>query len=240
MQTYFDNEKSEITKSSWLALDHFSSQTQTNLKKDLIRSFSEEGDIVFDLFLGSGETMFACHETKRNGISITDDSNLYFEINEKIKNLESQLQLSDYGCRQNSKHLLLKSKLKDFDYLWQQYKLPNIDLVVSFLPNWKSLKKLGKGLYQTGFEGDLCPSKLIGKILTELKSKIKSGAYIILLVENNYVEDKFNDFSGMLSQQLNKEFLFKGEKIICVKSKAGESKFSINHKNLLFFRKVEI
>ncbi|MBT3451223.1 hypothetical protein HN448_04600 [archaeon] len=232
--------KLEIIRSSSLILDNFNSQSKIKLKKELIKQFSEEGNIIFDPFLNLGETLFACHETKRNGISMTEDSNSYFEVNEKIKKLESQLQLSNYGCKQNSKHLLLKNKLKDFDYIWQQYKLPKIELIVTFLPNWKSLQKLSKEMNRTDYEYDLNPTKLIVKILTELKNKIKHGAYIILLVENNYLEDKYNNFSGRLSLELEKEFLFKGEKMVCIKNKINESKFSINHKNLLFFRKFEI
>ncbi len=48
-----------------------------NLVKDHILSWSNEGDIILDPFLGSGTTLKMCYETNRNGIG--------FEINPKYE-----------------------------------------------------------------------------------------------------------------------------------------------------------
>lgn len=49
------------------------------LLEDLIKTFSNENDLVVDLTMGSGTTMIACQNTKRNGIGIELDKD-YFEI----------------------------------------------------------------------------------------------------------------------------------------------------------------
>jgi len=52
------------------------------LLEDLIKTFSNEGDLVVDLTMGSGSTGVACVNTKRNFIGIEKDDT-YFEIAKK-------------------------------------------------------------------------------------------------------------------------------------------------------------
>jgi site-specific DNA-methyltransferase (adenine-specific) len=52
------------------------------LLEDLIKTFSNEGDLVVDLTMGSGSTMVACKNNNRNGIGI-EMNNEYFSIAEK-------------------------------------------------------------------------------------------------------------------------------------------------------------
>lgn len=52
------------------------------LLEDLIKTFSNEGNLVVDLTMGSGSTGVACKNTKRNFIGIEMDDK-YFEIAEK-------------------------------------------------------------------------------------------------------------------------------------------------------------
>ena len=60
------------------------------LLEDLIKTFSNEGDLVVDLTMGSGSTGVACLNTNRNFIGIELDGK-YFEIaKERIENHEVQ------------------------------------------------------------------------------------------------------------------------------------------------------
>ena len=52
------------------------------LLEDLIKTFSNENDLVVDLTMGSGSTGVACKNTNRNFIGIEKDDK-YFEIAEK-------------------------------------------------------------------------------------------------------------------------------------------------------------
>ena len=106
-----DFDKKFLSTSSWFEVDQLTSSTERALKRELILNFTEKGSIIFDTFLRKGETLFACHDLKRNGISLTNNNEKFEEVNEKIRILESQLQLSDYGSKQKSKQVLLKSKI---------------------------------------------------------------------------------------------------------------------------------
>ena len=61
---------------------HHPTQKPVLLLEDLIKTFSNENDLVVDLTMGSGSTMVACKNTNRNGIGIEKDEN-YFNIAKK-------------------------------------------------------------------------------------------------------------------------------------------------------------
>ena len=61
--------------------------------ENIIRHSSNEGDLVLDLFMGSGTTGEACLKTNRRFIGI-DNDNRYFEIAQKrIKDAQQQMRL---------------------------------------------------------------------------------------------------------------------------------------------------
>lgn len=70
---------------------HHPTQKPVLLLEDLIKTFSNENDLVVDLTMGSGSTGVACKNTNRDFIGIEQDEN-YFNIAEKrIKETEYKL-----------------------------------------------------------------------------------------------------------------------------------------------------
>jgi len=61
---------------------HHPTQKPVLLLEDLIKTFSNEGDLVVDLTMGSGSTLVACKNTNRNGIGI--------EMNDEYFNIASE------------------------------------------------------------------------------------------------------------------------------------------------------
>ena len=61
---------------------HHPTQKPVLLLEDLIKTFSNENDLVVDLTMGSGSTGVACKNTNRNFIGIEKDEN-YFKIAEQ-------------------------------------------------------------------------------------------------------------------------------------------------------------
>lgn len=76
------NYKSNILKYKKDYDGHHPTQKPVLLLEDLIKTFSNENDIVVDLTMGSGSTLVACKNTNRNGIGI-EMNDEYFSIAEK-------------------------------------------------------------------------------------------------------------------------------------------------------------
>ena len=71
--------KSNILKYKKDYTGHHPTQKPVLLLEDLIKTFSNEGDLVVDLTMGSGSAGVACVNTKRNFIGI-EQGNSYFNI----------------------------------------------------------------------------------------------------------------------------------------------------------------
>jgi site-specific DNA-methyltransferase (adenine-specific) len=74
--------KSNIFKYDRSDVGHHPTQKPVLLLEDLIKTFSNENDLIVDLTMGSGSTGVAAKNTNRNFIGIEQDDN-YFEIAKK-------------------------------------------------------------------------------------------------------------------------------------------------------------
>jgi len=67
---------------------HHPTQKPVLLLEDLIKTFSNENDLVVDLTMGSGSTGVACKNTNRNFIGIEKDENYFNIAQSRIKGTE--------------------------------------------------------------------------------------------------------------------------------------------------------
>lgn len=68
-------------------------QKPVALLEYLIKTYSNEGDTILDNTMGSGSTMVACVNTKRNGIGIEFDDNYFKIAQERVKQAQAQITL---------------------------------------------------------------------------------------------------------------------------------------------------
>lgn len=68
-------------------------QKPVALLEYLINTYSNEGDTILDNTMGSGSTMVACVNTKRNGIGIELDDNYFRIAQERVQHAQIQLKL---------------------------------------------------------------------------------------------------------------------------------------------------
>lgn len=236
----YNSNKGKLSSKSWIMLDSLSPKKSLGLKMQLIESFSQEGNLIFDPFLSQGESLIACHNLKRNGISMTTNNIWRSEVKGKLKKIESQLQLGEFGAKQTSKQLILDSPLKDLGYVWQQYSLPNLDLVVSFLPSVPSLQRIAKELYPGQ---NVTMLDFLERTFTKLKEHVKNGSYLIFLLGNEKHKGTYFEFAWDFAAMMKKHYKFYGEKVVCLESNASSHDLrdmSMNHKYLLVFRKMDI
>lgn len=69
-------------------------QKPTELCEWLIKSFSNEDDVVLDFCMGSGTTVIACINTKRHYIGIEKDADIFKIAEERIENYASSFNSS--------------------------------------------------------------------------------------------------------------------------------------------------
>mgnify|MGYP003126052407 CR=1 FL=1 len=79
--------KSNILKYKKDYTGHHPTQKPILLLEDLIKTFSNENDLVVDLTMGSGSTGVACVNTKRDFIGIEMDENYFNIAEQRINNL---------------------------------------------------------------------------------------------------------------------------------------------------------
>jgi len=82
----------DIANSNSLGKKH-PTQKPVGLFEYLIRTYTNEGDLVFDGFGGSGTTAIAAHKAKRNFIVIEKERKYYDLSVERLKNEMAQLRL---------------------------------------------------------------------------------------------------------------------------------------------------
>jgi len=95
----YKNPKSIITFSNANNKNKFNpTQKPIELFKWLIKSYSNENQLVLDCFGGSGTTAIACLETNRKYILFENNPQYFKIINNRIKSAKSQTQLSNESC----------------------------------------------------------------------------------------------------------------------------------------------
>jgi len=83
--------KSNILKYKKDYNGHHPTQKPVLLLEDLIKTFSNEGDLVVDLTMGSGSTGVACKNTNRNFIGIEQDEKYFRIATERINAIKYEL-----------------------------------------------------------------------------------------------------------------------------------------------------
>lgn len=68
-------------------------QKPSALLEYLIKTYSNEGDLILDNCSGSGTLAIACHNTRRNFICIEKDKDYYEKSVERLRNAQAQLKL---------------------------------------------------------------------------------------------------------------------------------------------------
>jgi len=234
-----------------------------NLIEDFIKFFTKRDAVVFDPFLGTGSTLVACYNTQRNGIGIELQKKYADIAKERITRVEGQTQLTDRGVEKPCKQLVLEGNSSSLDYIWQQYALPQIDLVMTSPPYGPMLNKKGlaakerenKGL-DTKYSDD--PEDLgnakdyddflikLTSIFVKLKPYVKDGAYLAVILQNYMHKGEYKMLAWDFTREMAKHYQLRGERIWCQDNKTlfpYGYKYSfvpnVHHHYCLIFKKIE-
>lgn len=90
---YYPQSVIDITNGDRTSENDHPTQKPVGLFEYLIRTYTNEGDLVFDGFGGSGTTAVACHKSKRNFIVIEKEKKYFDLATRRLANERTQLSL---------------------------------------------------------------------------------------------------------------------------------------------------
>lgn len=259
----------DVKESSWLVVDgrkkDISEEVEGHpatfppeLIEKFIRFFTKECQNVLDPFLGTGNTLRACYNTKRNcyGIELNDK---YFEYAKKRgEEILSQSRLTDEDIE--------LSVIHDDAMNIDEISIPEIDFVITSPPYWNMLHKSRgnikstqkrrkeKGL-DTIYGDDVrdfgniesYPIYLdkIESLFKKIHGKLKKGGHIVIIVQN--IRDDNGDMIPVawdIGKALSKQYRLMQEYIWCQDQKflgcwgyPSEYVSNVHHHYCLVFQK---
>lgn len=196
-----------------------------SLVKEFIEFFTKEGQWVFDPFLGTGSTLIAAGETKRNAVGIELQKKYFDTAVRRVKKGKFKSKLIPLkGNSLNSKELISKSKIP----------VKKFDFVITSPPYWNQLER--NSIRQTkrkdsGLDTKYSKNKNdIGNIadyekFLETQAEVfdvawdltKDGGYLTIITNNVYFESKLYplafDTATSLTKRGKKSWTLKDEKI---------------------------
>ncbi|MBU1680177.1 MAG: site-specific DNA-methyltransferase [Bacteroidetes bacterium] len=195
-----------------------------SLVAEFIKFFSKENEWVFDPFLGTGSTLIAAGENKRNGIGIEINEKYFGTCQKRIENLSSTQKLIPLlGSSFDINSILKKNKIDR-----------QIDYTITSPPYWNQLERNNirqkprseKGLdtkYSTS-KDDIGNEKdyynfieLQAQVFDNVFDITKNKGYLTIITNNVYCEGKLfplaYDTAISLTKRGKKSWVLKDEKI---------------------------
>ena len=235
-----------------------------NMIENFAKFFTKSGGIVFDPFLGTGSTLIACHNSKRNGIGIELQQKYADIAKERLKILEEQLKLNPEGAGLQCKQLVITGNSSQTPELWKEYQLPLIDLVITSPPYGPMLNKKGLASKEREEQGlDLKYSedkedlgnakdyeeflKRLMEIFIKIKLLLKEEAYLVIILQNYMNKGDYITLAWDFAKEMSKYYQLRGERIWCQDNKTLYPygyRYSfvpnVHHHYCLIFKKIGI
>jgi len=231
--------------------------------EEFISFFTKTGQVVFDPFLGTGSTLVAAYNTKRKGIGIELQTKYANIARERIKTLQSQMQLGALGAEQKYQQLVIEGNSAKLDEVWETLGLEQIDLVMTSPPYGPMLQK--KGLASKKREDKQLDTQYsddandlgnaesyedfidrLLQIFISLKSKINVGGHLVVILQNYMHKGEYITLAWDFAIRMKKHYQFRGERIWCQDNKTlfpYGYKYSfvpnVHHHYCLVFKKIE-
>lgn len=207
-----------------------------SLITNFVKFFTKKGEWVLDPFLGTGSTLLACRESRRNGIGI-EINKKYVDISRKritfnpelgsfVNDLEKTQQIIIQGDSRNLKEILEKQGIKKIDFCitsppyWNQLKRNNI--------RQKDRKEKDLDtVYSEDNERDIGNiddyKKFIEEqriIFKEIYEITKDKGYLVIITNNVFFEGRLYPLAFDTATSLSDLWVLKDEKIWCQDDKA--------------------
>jgi DNA modification methylase len=201
-----------------------------SLAQEFIEFFTKNGQVVFDPMAGTGSTLVAALRCGRHGYGI-ELNPAYAGIARQV--IADERQLLDQAANGLESVVITGDSLESTSLLAEN-NAPMIDYVITSPPYWDMLHARGAETQRQRREDDSLdvfysenPHDLgnihdydvflerLTRIYAGIKSCIKPGAYLTIIVKNIKKEGKIYPLAWDLAQELSKYYTLKDEKIWC-------------------------
>ena len=213
-------------------LDH-PAKFPEELVKHLVRFFSKKGEWILDPFVGVGSTSIACKETARNSVGI--------ELNAEFVKIARKYILDVKGDSQH--HIIVGDSHMALNLIELEFgdEIPTFDYLITSPPYWDMLRKSRggsdsvhkdrgeRGLRQhySELEDDIgniddyeAYIEEVATILGNLKSLLKSHAYLTIVVQNmRDVDGRMRPIAWDLARRISEDYSLQQEFIWCQDNK---------------------
>lgn len=171
------------------------------IPNQMIRRFTEEGDLVLDMFVGSGTTLFECENLKRNFIGFDINQSIIDEVNCKMSNV-SDIQYVIHNIDISKESEVKNSIESDL----KSYKKPKVDLIISHPPYWDIIKFTDKEEDLSHISDLKTFIEVYVSTVKNVWQYLKSKKYFILVIGDIYKESEIVPLSFYLMYAIKKNF----------------------------------
>lgn len=171
------------------------------IPNEMIRRYTEEGDIVLDMFTGSGTTLFECESLNRKFIG--------FDINEEIIDFVNQRMADnpEMYYRLHNCNVLDEEKVKN--YLTQdlsELKVKKLDLVMSHPPYWDIIKFTEKPYDLSNIEKLDDFLDAFQQSVKNVWDHIKKNGYFVLVAGDIYRDGAVVPLAFLMMERIRNNF----------------------------------
>ncbi|UJG43114.1 MAG: site-specific DNA-methyltransferase [Candidatus Heimdallarchaeum endolithica] len=208
---------------------------------EFIYFFTKKGQWVLDPFLGTGSTLLACRESRRNGVGI--------EINKKYakiakSRLNENPEITEFIDKEKtSSQIVIQGDSRKLKKLLESKDIKEIDFCITSPPYWNQLKRNNirqkkrkennlDTVYSTDNERDIGNIDDYNKFIEEQKQifdqvyeVMKDGGYLVIITNNVFFNGKlyplaFDTAISLSNPEKGGQWILKDEKIWCQDDKA--------------------
>lgn len=171
------------------------------IPNEMIRRYTEEGDIVVDMFMGSGTTLYECETLNRNYIGFDINQDIIDFVGEKMKGL-SPISYKIHNCNILDAAAVQHNMTEDLNEL----KAKKVDLVMSHPPYWDIIKFTDKPY-------DLSNIAALDDFLEAFESSVKNiwehikkNGYLVLVAGDIYRDGSVIPLAFLMMERIRTNF----------------------------------
>lgn len=197
------------------------------LIEEFISFFTKENGWVLDPFMGTGSTLIASGNVKRNAVGI-ELSNKYFQT--------SSRRIEHHNLKSHNKLIPIKGSSIELEKSLKEYKLSKVkfDYIITSPPYWNQLernslrqktrKEHGLATKYSSSKNDLGNIKdyeefleMLCLVFDNVYDFTKNESYLTIIINNVYFQSQLYplafDLAGLLTKRSDKSWTLKDEKI---------------------------